>query len=273
MSLSRLALRLAAVLALTTPTAAGGYPTAAGSRVFDSRIEPISDADAWAEFLDQVEGKPVVTVYTEEQEAEPSAGDYPADRHFVELVVEILIAAKAMVTVEDANGQPREIGAIEAAISTPQLEAQLDLIEQQVFNVLNPQSAASPLPYSRIAMELHHLRSAPMRDATGRLTRQLARTLTLKLRIPQTQPYGSPPAGVPADIAGLPQPLLMVALALPPESDGGQLVRSIARGQAPQPPQPRLADVRLFANLDRGAAPAPNAQGVVADDLTADVRL
>ena len=49
MSLSRLALRLAAVEALCPSSLAetGPYPTWAGNEVFDSRITPIADASEW----------------------------------------------------------------------------------------------------------------------------------------------------------------------------------------------------------------------------------
>ena len=269
MSLSRLALRLAAVEALCPSALAetGPYPTWAGNEVYDSRITPIADASEWQNFVAQIEGKPLLTVYTEEQETEPTEGEYPADKELVHLVVELMIAAQAVVEVEGPDGQPMHIGSLEAPITSPQHEATLDMLEQQIRNMLDPGSAVCPAPYSRVARELHHVKSAPVRDATDRLSRQAARTLTFKMRIARAQPYGSP-SDAPADIAGLPEPLLTVARALEPSSPAGQLVRQIARGQPPAPILTRLNDVRIFTGLDRGETPTE------ADaDLVSDARL
>ncbi len=270
MSLSRLALRLAAVEALC-PSALvenGPYPTWAGKQVFDSRITPIPDADGWKRFVEQVEGRPLVTVYTEEQQTDPTEGEYPADREFVDLVVEIMIAAGATVTVEGPDGQPMEVGSIEAAIADPQIEAMLDMIEHQARSLLDPSSQACPLPYSKVAFELHHVRSAPVRDAADRLSRQAARTVTFKVRVRHATPYGSPKAGVPADIANLPEPLLTVAQAITPTSPAGQLIRQIASGQAPAPVLPDLNDIRIFTGLNRGAVAPTTADA----DLVSDRR-
>lgn len=268
MSLSRLALRLAAVEALCPSARADGgpYPTSAGKHVYDSRILPIADADGWQNFVAEVEGRPLVTVYTEEQETEPTDGEYPADRELVELVVEIMIAAGATVRVDGPNGEQQDVGSLEAAISSPEHEALLDLIDQQVRDVLDPTSPVCPEPYSRIAWELRHVRSAPWRDAANRLSRQVARTLTFKLRVPQ--PSAADVAGIPADIAGLPQPLLMVAQAVAAQSPGGQLLRSIAASLRTPGAPTRLADIRVFSNLDRDAAP-----GATGADLASDARL
>ena len=68
MALARLALRLAAIEALlpSAVAATGPYPTVAGAQVYDSRLDPIADPDAWEAFLTEVEGNPIVIVYTEE---------------------------------------------------------------------------------------------------------------------------------------------------------------------------------------------------------------
>ena len=99
MSLARLALRLAAVEVLSPYAVAGvgPWPTGAGGAVFDSSITSISDADGWREFIAKVQGNPVITVYCEEQETDPTEGEYPADKEMLDLVVEIFIAAGAMV--------------------------------------------------------------------------------------------------------------------------------------------------------------------------------
>lgn len=271
MSLSRLALRLAAVETLC-PSAlieTGPWPTWAGNRVYDSRIAPIADANDWKQFLAAVDGKPLVSIYTEEQETNPIEGTYPAEIEIVELYAEIMIAAGAVVEVD---GQ--EIGSIEAPITDAQHEAMLDMLEQQLRNLLDPQSEAATLPYVKVAMELHHVKSVPMRDAVNRQSRQAARTICFKLKVRHAQAFGKPKAGEPADIAGLPEPLKAVALAVEPTSPAGQLLRQIALGQPPRPTRPPLDDIRVATNLDRGVAPTNfevgNADG---PDIVSDVQL
>lgn len=275
MSLSRLALRLAAVESLS-PSAlieTGPWPTWAGNRVYDSRIAPIADANDWKEFLAEVDGKPIVSIYTEEQETNPIEGaTYPAEVETVELYAEIMIAAGAVVEVD---GQ--EVGSIEAPITDAQHEAMLDMLEQQLRNLLDPQSEAntgSKSPYVKIAWELHHVKSVPMRDAVNRQSRQAARTISFKIKVRRTYAFGTPKPGEPADIAGLPEPLKSVALAVEPTSPAGQLLRQIALGQPPRPKRPPLDDIRVATNLDRGAAPTNfdvgNADG---PDIVSDVQL
>ena len=275
MSLSRLALRLAAVEALCPSSVAetGPWPTWAGSSVYDSRITPFADADAWQTFIEQVQGSPLVTVYTEEQETDPTTGEYPADREMVDLVIEIMIAVGASVEVEGLDGQPLQVGSLEAPITSPQHEAMLDMLEHQIRSLLDPMSPAASLPYTKVARELHHVKSAPVRDATDRLSRQAARTLTFKLRVAHAAPYANAAAaiagGAAADIANLPEPMLSVAKALDPQSAAGQLVRQIARGQPPAPVLTPMNDMRVYTGLNRGAA-APTAANA---DIVSDVQL
>lgn len=273
MSLSRLALRLAAVEALC-PSAlveTGPWPTWAGNRVYDSRIAPISDANDWRDFLTAIDGKPLISLYTEEHESVPTDGEYPADREFVELYAEIMIAAGATVEVD---GQ--QVGSIEAPVTDALHEAMLDMIEQQVRNLLDPMSEAAPALMVRVAWEMHHVKSVPMRDAVNRQSKQAARTIYFKMRVKHAQPFGRPKPGEPADIAGLPEPLKSVALAVEPSSPAGQLVRQIATGQPPQPKPVPLNDIRFATNLNRDAAPTnfevdKNEPG--APDIVSDVSL
>lgn len=273
MSLSRLALRLAAVESLCPSALAetGPWPTWAGNRVYDSRIAPITDANDWKNFVASVDGKPMVAIYTEEQETNPTEGEYPADREFVELYAEIMIAASAFVEVD---GQ--KIGSIEAPITDAQHEAMLDLLEQQLRNMLDPQSEAATAPYVKVAFELHHVKSVPMRDAVNRQSRQAARTISFKVRVRHAQAFGNPKPGEPADIAGLPEPLKAVALAVTPSSPAGQLLRQIALGQPPRPKRAPLDDIHIATNLDRGKAPTNFEVGTKqpgAPDIVSDVSL
>ena len=103
MSLARLALRLAAVEALCPAAAlaaspAGPFPTVAGDRVYDSRIDLIAAAegtDDLAAALAEIENKPILVVYTEEQGTTPYGEvKYPAGEEIVTLVIEAMIASR-----------------------------------------------------------------------------------------------------------------------------------------------------------------------------------
>jgi hypothetical protein len=268
-SLSRLALRLAAYEALCpfAVIATGPWPTLAGSNVFDSRMDPIASSDDWSAFIESIEGKPILTVYTEEQEADPVAGEYEADREMVDLVIELMIAAAGSVEVAGADGSTQIIGAISAPITDRQHEAMLDILEAQVRRVLDPQGYAGPQVYRDVARELHHVHSSPQRDP-DKVTRVAARTLKLKIRVPATSWPLAPTVPPATGLALLPQPLLGVALALDPGSTGGQTCAAAANWIAQPAPLVPLTDIRAYANLDRGATPtASNA------DETADVPL
>lgn len=266
MSLARLALRLAAIEALCPAAniSTGPYPTLAGNQVYDSRITPIADADGWREFLASIEGQPVVTVYTEEHETDPTSGEYPADRDIVDLVVETLIASAGEIETANPDGTTSKIGSLDAAVTDAQREAALDTLEAQIRALIDPASGVSPAPYSKVARELHHVKSAPVRDG-ARVSRIAARTLTFKLRIAHERAYSTPPAGVDPDIAGLPEPLLTLARAVPKNSAAGQIVRQTALAIAPPPVLGKLSDVRIFSNLDRGVAPTSTTADVISD--------
>ncbi len=258
MSLSRLALRLAAYEALcpyASVVASGPWPTVAGAEVYDSRVDPVATEDGWKAFLTKIEGKPLIIVYTEEQETSPYAGEYPADKEEVELVVELMIAAIGSVTVEQPNGETTTVGTLEAPISDRLREALLDLLEAQVRFVLDTQSyAPTALVYSKIARELHHVHSVPQRDAATQ-ARVAARTVKFKLAVPATSWPLAPSSPPASGLALLPSPLLGVAQALNPASSGGLVCAQLAGLVAQPAPLVPLTDIRILANVDRSVAP------------------
>jgi hypothetical protein len=214
--LSRLALRLAAVEALcpAAAAAAGPYPTIAGPRVYDSRQDPI-------ESLDEMEQRPLLLVYTEQSTSDPyPKGNSSPDATVVLLVVEALIAAKAMVTVEMQDGSTRVVGELEAPIMERDHEALLDLLEATVRRRLEGRydvDAATQL-FRKVAWDIHHVESVPMRDAT-KTVRLAGRTLTFRVKIPTdrwAEPSVTPAA--PTGLDRLPEPLRTVALAVPETS-------------------------------------------------------
>lgn len=126
MSLSRLALRLAAVEAIR-PSAAvlanQPLPTIAGKLVFDSRIDPIDD-------LSTREQWPVIVVYTEEDHAQGGqASGGPEFKRIIDLLFELSIVVRA------SGDQPGTFTAGTPATDS-ELESALDLMEAQILFAL-----------------------------------------------------------------------------------------------------------------------------------------
>jgi hypothetical protein len=123
MSLARCALRLATVEALR-PTALlvsdGPRPTIAKKCVFDSRLDPIED-------LAVGESRPVVVVYTDDDEGSPGQKvGGPPFKQLVELCFEVSVVASAP---SDADPAVFVAGIPE---TDAELEASLDLLEAQI---------------------------------------------------------------------------------------------------------------------------------------------
>jgi hypothetical protein len=276
MSLSRLALRLAAYEALcpyasVSASPQGPWPTLAGANVFDSRVDPVAAEDDWNAFVKSIENQPLIILYTEEQETSPVEGEYPADKEIAELVVELMIVATGSVDVEQPGGGTTTVGTIGAPLSDRQHEALLDVLEAQVRNVLDPQGyAPTAATYRQVARELHHVHSVPQRDA-DKVARIAARTVKFRLRIPATgwplQPSTPPASG----LGLLPQPLQGVAQALNPASSGGLLCAAIATMIAQPAALVPLTDIRILSTVDRGVAPTDPAGSD--SDVVGDVPL
>ena len=225
MSLSRLALRLAAVEALRPypAIASGAWPTLAGREVSDTPIDPIEAVEDYNALMEQIEGKPVVSVYTEEFSAEPyQPAAFPPEQAIVTLVFEMMIATRGALVVQGADpNDVRTFGTVEAAITDRQREGLLDLLESQIGWVLakGPTGAL----FRSIMMGVHRVHSVPQRgdDKTLRLA---ARTLKLTVKVKNER---WPPAmGQGLDL--LPEPLRTVGRALDPASSGGALCLALA---------------------------------------------
>jgi hypothetical protein len=238
MSFSRLALRLAAVEALCPAAAlpAGPFPTVAGPRVYDSRIDLIQaneSPEALAAALAAIENKPLVSVYTEEQRTEPyGTVKYSASENVVTLVIEAMIAASGVTEVTLPDGTTQEVGTIEAPVTSREHEALLDVLEGQVRFLLSARRNEMPAPsaelYRKVAMEVRSIESQPLR-AADRTLRLAARTIKFEVKIPG-ESWPSPTA---TGLDRFPEPLAMVAKALPAGSSGAALVTSLA----PMPPE------------------------------------
>jgi hypothetical protein len=262
LSFSRLALRLAAYESLCpyasraavalTPPGTPAWPTIAGANVYDTRIDPVAGADSFDAFVQQIEGNPVVILYTDDQETEPTFGEYPADKEIADLTVTLFIASAGTVTVTETGGATATIG---PAITDPQREALLDLLEGQVRQILDPQAVnqvAPSGPWLKVARELHHIHSLPERSS-DKTVRVAQRGVRFRFRIAQTQ--WAPPATTPVGIDILPQPLLSVAQGLNTASPSYQMLAAYAAYLANPPSLTPLTDVRLLVNVNRSAAP------------------
>lgn len=246
--LSRLALRLAAVEALTGATIAG-------ARVYDSRIDPIAAA-ATEEALDaaiaEFEDKPVLVVYTEEDEARPFEGErVPIRDRVVTLVVEALIATRGRVEVTDDTGASVVVATLDASITDRQREALLDLLEAQIARVLIPEhAAAGPAAalYRRCAREARAISSTPLRAGGAGLRRAL-RTVTLHIQVARDDWASVLPGATGID--RLPEPLRAVTLALPEGSSGRAIAAGLAGLVASPPAVQALQGVDLLLAFGR----------------------
>ena len=143
MSLTRLAMRLAAARALRDRTLAG-------ARVFDSAVDPIDQTIA-------EQRQPLLVLTTDEHALEVSGRDLGSGTHRCDLVIELAIASRVEVPAEDGQG-----GQITIAIphTDEGMELTLDLMEHQVVSALTRDDGA----WSRAWMML-----------VPRITRQVSR--------------------------------------------------------------------------------------------------
>lgn len=255
MSLARLALRLAAVEALNpyATIATGPWPTIAGPRVFDSRIDLLSESE-----LADIEGSPIVIVYTEKDDSRPYEGSrLPQYEQVCELAVELMIAAAGTVQVEQADGSLKTVGALTTPITNRQHEALLDVLEALVKRVLDPNSQAPSAAtlFKAVAMEIRHIESVPQR-ADDRVTRLAGRTLCFMVKVKtDAWPVSTMVSPAPTGFGLFPKPLQDVANLLPPGSSGYAVCTEMAPLITQPVTLPALDDIRVFANINRTYAP------------------
>lgn len=211
--LSRLALRLAAVNALNgaDKVVSGPWPTIAGSRVFDSRQDPY---DA----LDDIDTRPLLIIYTEQSESAPYEHNRSRpDNIEVYLTVEAMVAARGQVQTELPDGTLTSVGSLDVPITDQKHEAMLDVLEAVVTRRLRGEvdiDAATQL-FRRVAFEIRHVHSVPIRDAT-RTVRLAGRTITYRCKVGVDQwpkpDFTSPSLAAPDHV---PDPLGLVLKNLP----------------------------------------------------------
>lgn len=266
MSLARLALRLAAVEALcpAATSSSGPWPTIAENRIYDSRIDPIALAETpedLAAAYEALEGKPVVVVYTEDDDLHPYTQKFDAAEYVVTLVIEIAFGARGtleLTSTNDAGEVTTTVyGSDEAQpLTDRQQEALIDLLDAQVRRVLiKDNRVPSAELYRKVAMETRQVHSDPQR-ASDRTLRLGLRTTKFHVKCKKEvwPVYAASPA--PTGLDRVPEPLRSVALALPAGSSGRTLVENMVGyiAPAPTPPTPGSLAVDMKASLD-GRAP------------------
>lgn len=219
--LSRVALRLAAVEALSPSALAqtGPWPTIAGPRVYDSRQDPIDG-------LDNIESKPLLVVYTEQTEETPYPhGKSKPDDIQVMLVIEALIAARGLVTIDLPDGSQTEVGSVEMPVTERNHEAMLDLLESTVRRRLEGRVDVDTWTqlFRKVAWEIQHVESLPMRDSS-RSVRLAGRTIIFKVKVPTDNwPDPTTSASTATGFDRLPEPIKTVAKAVPSTSSAAEV--------------------------------------------------
>lgn len=248
--LSRLALRIAVCEALA-PHGATTFPTIAGKRVYDSRIDPAAS-------LDEIEAVPMAIVYTEEQDSKPYSGSRPADEQTVALTIELLMATRAEIQIVADDGSTETIGGVAAPPTDAQREALLDVLEAEVRRALDTREMrAGANLISRAAWEILAVQSVPLRDA-DRTTRLAQRSLQMVAKVPNDA-WPDPGQARGTGLDALPDPLRSIAKLLPAGSPHLAICELVsARVAAPAALTP-MEGVTLYANVDRDVMPTATA--------------
>lgn len=266
MSLSRLALRLATVEALRPAALVGvtaaTWPTIAGPRVYDSRLDPMND-------LAPGERRPSISVYCELDNADPSGGGAggPPYTRLIDVVFETSVTG---LGADPAN--PSAAPTPDFLSNDPQAEAALDLLDYQIRFALH--YAPSGVIWRQLTgRRVLDIESLPHRSSEEGI-RLCVRSLRMRVRVADDCPDAEP-ATTPADLARVPDPLKSVFNALGAGSYGANIVSGFAASVPVMPTAVPLKTVGLempiadpsSAIVTTGAPPAPadTVQGTVAN--------
>lgn len=210
MSLSRTALRLATILALSDkgrqePVAA----TLAGKRVHDTLMEPehLFGAD---------KPVPLIVVYTDDDEGanRNMAGGSPTFDRTCALTLELGCATTRKTPDGVEIGMPQ---------TDAELEAVLDLLEYQVRVALTDPASRWARLWGKLTRGIVDYSSTRVMDAKGE-TRMAARTVTYRVKLPDDcPPMVATSEPEESGIEALPPPLRAVAAAVADASGGNAL--------------------------------------------------
>jgi hypothetical protein len=207
MSLTRLAMRLAAARALRDKTLAG-------ARVFDSAVDPIDQTIAEQRL-------PLLVLTTDEHALEISGRDLGSGTHRCDLVIELAIASRVEVPAEDGQG-----GQITIAIphTDEGMELTLDIMEHQVVSALTRDDT----PWARVWMTLVprvHQRLSRRGASSENGVRFAARQLVLTCDL-----IDAPVGGAPLPHSGVWAEVLSMMEADPAMAGLARLIRAEIEG-------------------------------------------
>lgn len=206
MSMSRLMVRALACVALQQQADDAVSPTMADDRVCDSRLDPLL-------FRDYDNPMPGITVYTDDDDGElinTGSGDGPY-RRYLDLRVELVIGSFNTEVVDDVQQVVFDL-----PMTSPQLEAQLDLFEQQVkWALFSLPDRIYSHAFRKYVVRIWSIKSHATRDESGN-NRFASRRMHFKLEIPDDcppewlalQPGQKPPPTIPFcdDLSKFPAP-------------------------------------------------------------------
>ncbi len=182
MSLVALAARIATVRALSGATLAG-------SRVYDSAIDPIDQTIT-------EDRAPVLVIITEDDEATPEGRDILNASRQMELVIEVAVASR--VAVPNPEAEEDEIQVIEIPHTDAGLEITINLICRQVMRTLLSDQGPWATLWRRIVLAPSKIQS---RRGAGseKGVRFAARQLTITTETLSEPPTGAVATGFWAD--------------------------------------------------------------------------
>lgn len=249
--LTRLALRLATVEALRPYKALpnGPFPTDCGAFVFDTRIEPIDD-------LAIGDRRPVIVVFTDEDNGDAIEQGNGAMKRRVDLVLEISIPAQG-TNPADPDGDP----VTGIPITDAELEAKLDLVGSQVRAALR-----GSILWSGLVQKINDWDSTPHRTSEEGY-RLAMRTERLKVQIADDCVAAAPAAPL-VGLDRLPPKARAIANALDPTSYGYKVLAGVADTAPTQPVATPLAGVDLKLDVADPSGARDGAPDVIASAET-----
>lgn len=217
--LAALALRRAVIELLTGKTIAGAY-------VYDTRLDQIDPNDIR-------DHRPVVSVYTEEDEAKSYSTReiYPSDTA-VTVVVETMVLSSVQMTVQNGDGSSSIVNVADIADCDSMTEALLDIMSHQIrrrmaFKDVDQQTQA----YAAVAMQILDIRSYPQRTE-DKSTRIAARSIHFRVKVLTDKDAET--------MGDLPEPLAAVAAKLTLPSSAA-IIGEVA-GKLVSPVKPTVLD-------------------------------
>lgn len=173
MSLNRLMLRALAVNALSPQEADADLITMAGDKVFDSRLDP-------TQFSDDEPELPAIIVYTDEDSwslVNRASNTGPFIR-YVDLRIEIAIGSFDTVVQDEQSFR-----AFGVPTTDPELEARLDIFEQQVrWALMDWPNRSATAAFKQFVVQFIDISSHVQRDEGGN-NRLAMRRMIIRCRI------------------------------------------------------------------------------------------